>query len=90
MSTPLFGYDCARCGKANSYFTSMSFEQLKREVASLDDRQQAELISYTLQLRHAHDAIHRREVTERLNDPNRSHWLTPEEFERRLGEAQPS
>jgi len=33
----------------------MSFEQLKHEVALLDERQQAELISYTLQLRYAHD-----------------------------------
>jgi hypothetical protein len=65
----------------------MSFEQLKREVASLDDREQAELISYTLQLRYAHDADHRREVTERLNDSDKSHWLTPEEFARRLGET---
>ena len=64
----------------------MSFEQLKCEVAALDDREQAELITYTLQLRHAHDANYRREVTERLNDKDKSHWLTPEEFERRLGE----
>ena len=28
----------------------MSFEQIKRAVALLDERQQAELISYTLQL----------------------------------------
>ena len=34
----------------------MSFEQIKREVALLDEQQQAELISYTLQLRYAHDA----------------------------------
>lgn len=65
----------------------MSFEQLKREVASLDDREQAELISYTLQLRYAHDADYRREVTDRLNDQDKSHWLTPEEFERRLDES---
>jgi len=65
----------------------MSFEQLKREVTSLDDHEQAELISFTLQLRHAHDANYRREVTERLNDADKSHWLTPEEFARRLGKA---
>lgn len=65
----------------------MSFEQLKQAVASLDDREQAELISYALQLRHAHDANYRREVTERLNDSDKSHWLTPEDFDRRLGEA---
>ena len=31
----------------------MSFEQIKREVALLDECQQAELISFTLQLRDA-------------------------------------
>ena len=62
----------------------MSFEQLKHEVALLDDRRQAELISYTLQLRYAHDASYRREVAERLNDADKSHWLTPDEFEQRL------
>jgi hypothetical protein len=62
----------------------MSFEQIKREVALLDEQQQAELISYTLQLRYAHDAGYRREVTDRLNDGDKSHWLTPDEFERRL------
>jgi hypothetical protein len=34
----------------------MSFEQIKREVALLDEHQQAELISYTLQLQGADDA----------------------------------
>jgi hypothetical protein len=62
----------------------MSIEQLKREVTTLSDREQAELIRYTLQLRHEHDAEYRREVTERLNDREKSHWLTPEEFEHRL------
>ena len=62
----------------------MSFEQLKRAVALLDERQQAELISYTLQLRYAHDAAYHREITDRLNDGDKSHWLTPDEFERRL------
>jgi len=62
----------------------VSFEQIKRAVALLDEQQQAELISYTLQLRYAHDIGYHREVTDRLNDANKSHWLTPDEFERRL------
>ena len=62
----------------------MSFDQLKREVALLDDQQQAELICYALHLRYAHDAGWRREVTDRLNDSDKAHWLTPDEFERRL------
>lgn len=63
----------------------MSFEQLKREVALLDEQQQAELISYTLQLRYARDVGYHEEVTDRLNDADKSHWLTPDDFERRLG-----
>jgi hypothetical protein len=65
----------------------MSFEQLKREVTTLSDREQADLIYFTLQLRHEHDADYRREVTDRLNDGDKSRWLTPDEFERRLGNA---
>jgi len=65
----------------------MSIEQLKREVTALSDREQADLIRFTLQLRHEHDAEYRHEVTDRLNDSDKSRWLTPDEFERRLGSA---
>jgi len=65
----------------------MSFEQLKQQVTTLSDREQAELISFTLQLRHAHHADYRHEVTDRLNDRDKSHWLTPDGFECRLGQA---
>jgi hypothetical protein len=65
----------------------MSLEQLKCAVASLSSGEQAELISYTLQLRYAGDPDYRREVTDRLNDSNQSRWLSPEEFERRLDNA---
>ena len=58
-----------------------------REVTALSDREQADLIRFTLQLRHEHDAEYRREVTDRLNDKDKSKWLTPDEFERRLGNA---
>ena len=64
----------------------MSFEQLKLEVARLNEKEQSELISYTLQLRYAHDDAHRREVADRLNDSDKSHWLTPDEYERRLNQ----
>jgi hypothetical protein len=62
----------------------VSFEQIKRAVALLDEQQQAELIAYTLQLRYAHDLNHHREVASLLNEADKSHWLTPDEFERRL------
>jgi len=65
----------------------MSLEQLKREVASLTSLEQADLISYTLKLRYDNDVTYHQEVNDRLNDLDKSHWLTPEEFERRLNKA---
>lgn len=62
----------------------MSLEQLKREVASLSSREQADLISFALKLRYENDTTYRKEITDRLNDSDKSHWLTPEEYERRL------
>jgi len=62
----------------------VSFEQLKREIAALTEAEQAALISYTLQLRHAHHAVYQREVVDRLNDADKAHWLTPNEFDDRL------
>jgi hypothetical protein len=50
-------------------------------------QEQAELISYPLHLRYAGDPGYRREVTDRLNDSDESHWLSPEKFERRLDNA---
>ena len=52
----------------------------------LSEQEQAELISCTLQLRYAHDSNYHREVTDRLNDSDKSRWLTPDEFECRLGQ----
>jgi hypothetical protein len=65
----------------------MSFEQLKSEITQLTPREQAELIAFTLQLRHASDPVHQREVTDRLNDRDPAHWLTVDEVERRLSQG---
>ena len=62
----------------------MSFEQLKQEVAMLDDQHQAELISFALQLRHSRDGEQRREVADRPGGADKSGGLSPDEFERRL------
>ena len=62
----------------------MSLEQIKQAVALLDGLQQAELIGYALRLRYAQHADHQREVVGRFNAADKSNWLTPDEFERRL------
>jgi hypothetical protein len=62
----------------------VSLDRIKHEVASLSREDQDKLIAYAIQLRHASDADYRREVTQRLNDQDKSDWLTPEDFERRF------
>ena len=74
-------------GASFGYTFPMSLDQLKREVASLSSKEQAALIAYALHLRYAGDPDYRREVADRLNDSDKAHWLTPQEFERRLDNA---
>ena len=62
----------------------MNIDDLKLEVARLSGEEQAQLIGYLVQLRYARDPAYRNETTQRLNDQDKSHWLTPEEFERSL------
>lgn len=62
----------------------MSVEQIKTSLAALSPKEQREVSAFLFQLRHASDPDYRQRVETRLSDKQPSHWLTPEEFERRL------
>ena len=62
----------------------MSVEELKKTMATLSPDQQAELSAFLFQLRHKGDAEYQQAVARRMKDKDPSHWLTPEEFEKRL------
>ena len=62
----------------------MTIEQIKRELAELSFEIQGELAAYLVQLRNAKDPEYRKEISERLDDKDPNHWLTPDEFEQRL------
>ena len=64
----------------------MSVEDIKHGIAALSAREQDEVTAFLFRLRHASDREYQDRVSERLADTDRSHWLTPEEFERRLGQ----
>ena len=68
----------------------MSVEELKQRIVSLTGEEQSELSAFLQHLRHRSDPEHRRLVEQRLADRDPSHWLTIEEFERRLDERQGS
>lgn len=62
----------------------MKIEELKKEAETLSFEQQGELAAYVVQLRNRRDPDYMAEMQRRIEDADRSHWLTPDEFERRL------
>ena len=62
----------------------MSIEQLKSAAAKLSAREQNELSAFLFQLRHRTDSAYQATLASRLEDKDPLHWLTPEDFEKRL------
>jgi hypothetical protein len=58
----------------------MSIEQIKAEVAVMPEEQQNQLMAYMIHLRHERDPQARREITQRNDDHDPSHWITPEQL----------
>lgn len=64
----------------------MSVEDLKRALTTLSAGEQAEVSAFLFHLRHRADAAYQQAVESRGSDKDSSHWLTPEDFEKRLDE----
>jgi hypothetical protein len=62
----------------------MSVEEIKQSIASLSPTEQGEVSAFLFHLRHASDPDYQERVSSRLSDRDATHWLTPEEFERKL------
>jgi len=62
----------------------MSAHEVMQGLASLGPQDQAQVSAYLFHLRHAADEEYQASVQARLADREPAHWLTPEEFERRL------
>ena len=62
----------------------MSVEQIKSSLASLSPAEQGEVSAFLFHLRHVSDPEYQSRVETRLSDTDPTHWLSPEEFERRL------
>jgi hypothetical protein len=62
----------------------MSVEEIKKSLASLSEAEQREVTAFLFHLRHSHDSEYEKAVSDRLSDTDKSHWLTPAEFEQKL------
>jgi hypothetical protein len=65
----------------------MSVMDLKKELIALSATEQAEVAAFLFQLRHKADAGYQAKIQRRLDDKDPSHWLTPDEFEKRLSQS---
>ena len=63
----------------------MTIQQIKKEVAELSVEKQAELVAYLIRLRNQRDPSFKRRLSKRVGDTERDRWLTPDQFEKRLG-----
>ena len=66
--------------------STMSVMDLKKELVALSTAEQAEVAAFLFQLRRKNDTDYQATIRRRLDDKESSHWLTPEEFERRLNQ----
>ena len=62
----------------------MSVQEIKDKLATLPPKEQDEVIAFLFHLRRAGDVDYQSSVSRRLRDKERSHWLSPDEFEREL------
>jgi len=64
----------------------MSVEEIKKGLATLSETERSEVSAFLFHLRHALDSDYHDTVGQRLSDREESHWVSPEEFEKRLNE----
>jgi hypothetical protein len=58
----------------------MSINQIKEQMATLPEEQQDQLAAYLVHLRHLRDPQLRKEMAERIDDRDPSHWVTVEQL----------
>jgi len=64
----------------------MSIKELEKELAGLTAKQQDRLAAYLVHLRHERDPKLRKELANRVNDRDPSHWVSLNELEKRWKE----
>lgn len=62
----------------------MSVEEIKKGIESLSEAELGEVAAFLFRVRNSGDADYEKSVTRRIGDKNSSHWLSPDEFEKRM------
>ena len=62
----------------------MSVEEIRNSLLALAADERREVTAFLFQLRHASDAEYQARIDAVISDKDPDHWLTPDEFEKRL------
>jgi len=62
----------------------MSIEAIKEELAGLDAEGRQQIIAYLVSINQRENPEYRVKMARKIDDNDPSHWLTLEEFDRRL------
>ncbi len=62
----------------------MNVQEIKDRIITLSSEERSEISAFLWHLRRMSDPEYREQISARLADTDPSHWVTPEEFERRL------
>jgi hypothetical protein len=63
----------------------MSTDELKRKLVELSSAERNQILAYLISLRDREDPEYMAKMARKIDDKDPSHWLTLEEFDRRLG-----
>ncbi len=72
------------CGVASFRFFNVSVQEINEKLATLPRKEQDEVIAFLFHPRQADAADYRAGSSRGLQDKDFSHWLSPDEFERKL------
>ncbi len=62
----------------------MSVEEIKKSLTTLSPDERSEVTAFLFHLRHATDSDYQQRLNRVMEDRTPQHWLSPEEFEKRL------
>ena len=62
----------------------MSIDAIKQELAGLDADGRQQIIAYLVSINQRENPEYRAKMARKIDDNDPSHWLTLEEFDRRL------
>jgi len=62
----------------------MSIEAIKQELAGLDAEGRQQIIAFLVSINQRENPEYRAKMARKIDDNDPSHWLTLEEFDRRL------